>query len=186
MHTVATSVRDPLLQHAALAGGVSPEAMERTASLLAVQQRSSLTVNRLLYGLCSSLKVQFLLEGQEVAPADVLSPSALLPGVAWMVQDAGKRLLDADFGCELKVAQSGEATLLGVRCVVPPMTGHIADVIRSIFFIHYTTEFFGIREGAMVEVAPAQQMLRGVFESHLEAQASVEGIVSWPQVSRTH
>lgn len=177
---------NPRLQDAALAGGVSPEAMERAAGLLVATPRSSLSVNRLLYGLCDSLHVQFLLEGQEVSHADVLSPSAMLPGIAWMVQDAGRHLLEADFGCELKVARSGEATLLGVRCVVPPMTGHIADVIRSIFFVHYTTEFFGIREGGMVEVAPLQQLLRGIFENHLEEQPSAEGIVSWPQVSRTH
>lgn len=138
-------------------------------------------VHEMLYGLCDSMGARFLMGGAPVSHAEVLSPSALLPAVAWMSQDAGQRLLQADFGCLLRKPSAGKATLLGARCVVPPVTGHIADVTRALFFAHFAVELFGLRQGAMVEVMPLHEMLRPIFESHMGS--SNEGDVTWPQMS---
>lgn len=162
--------------------------MEAMASLEGVgvepDMASAVTpVHQMLYGLCESMGVRFLMGGNEVGHAEVLGPCALLPVIAWMSQDAGVRLLQADFGCVLRKPSPGESTLLGARCVVPPVTGHIADLTRAMFFAHYTMELLGLRPGALVEVMPLQELLRPVFTAHLGASTETEGDVSWPQMS---
>lgn len=139
-------------------------------------------VHEMLGGLCDNMGVKFLMGGVPVSSDLVLGPSALLPAVAWMSQDAGQRLLQADFGCVLRKPLDAETTALGARCVVPPITGHLADLTRALFFAHYAVELFGLRPGALVEVMPLQEMLRPVFLSHMGA-ATPEGDVSWPQMS---
>jgi len=139
-------------------------------------------VHEMLYGLCDSMEARFLVGGVPVIHSRVLSPSALLPALAWMSQDAGQRLLEADFGCLLRKPADGEVTPLGAHCVVPPVTGHIADVTRALFFAHFAVELFGLRQGALVEVLPLQEMLRPIFESHL-GSFNAQGDVTWPQMS---
>lgn len=126
-------------------------------------------IHQMLYGLCDSLGAKFLMGGEPVSSAEVLSPSALLPAIAWMAQDAGSRLLQADFGCELKKTMEFEASLLGVRCVVPPVTGHIADLTRALFFAHFTVELLGLRKDSLIEVLPLYEVLRPIFVTHSRA-----------------
>jgi hypothetical protein len=158
--------------------GMPAPVLERAVNSVRV-----MPVHEMLYGLCDAMGVQFLMAGEPVGHAGVLSPSALLPAIAWMSQDAGVRLLQADFGCLLRKPAAEEVTLLGCRCIVPPVTGHIADITRALFFAHFTFELLGLRQGAMVEVFPLHEMLQPVFLAHMGSVN--EGNVSWPQMSPT-
>lgn len=157
----------------------TPETMRAVSAAAAVV----MPMHRMLYGLCESIGVNFILGGRPVSHADVLGPAAFLPAVAWMSQDAGKRLLDADFGCLLRMPSENEPTLLGVRCVVPPVTGHIADVTRALFCAHFAVEIFGLRRGALIEVMPLQEVLKEIFTSH--SADLQKGEMAWPQMSPT-
>jgi len=128
---------------------------------------------------------RFLLQGELIEPIEVFSPSALLPVLAWTAQDAGQRLLGADFGCVLKKAGPGEIALTGARCVVPHVTGHLADITRAMFFVHSATVLFGMRPGAFLEVEPLYMSFAKLFDHHFEAQAQTgeKGVYSWPQMS---
>lgn len=143
-------------------------------------------VHKVLDGLCQSLNVTFKVSGADVAPSEIFAPNGLLPMIACISQDAGKRLLDADFGCELRRVSSNEPSLLGARCVVPPLTGHIADLTRTLFFVHYATEVLGLRENALIEVQPVLETLWPVFAAHVDSfgDQELEGGVPWPQLSQ--
>ena len=142
-------------------------------------------MHKLLDGLARSQNITFKLSGVDLTSAEVFAHNGLLPMIACIAQDAGQRLLGADFGCELRRMSASEPSMLGARCVVPPMTGHIADVVRSLFFVHYATEVLGLRENAMVEVQPVLETLWPVFSAHIESfgEQETEGGVPWPQLS---
>jgi hypothetical protein len=104
-----------------------------------------------------------------------------LPLVGWVAQSAGQRLLGADFGCDLKRDEEGA---FGVRCAVPHITGHIGDIVRSLFFAHYATEIFSLRQSALIEVHPIYEMFKGSFEAMLASpeSSSEGGKIKWPQM----
>jgi hypothetical protein len=157
------------------------------------------TMPQFMCSLTKGLDCQFLLSGEPIDPIEVFSPSGALPVLAWIVQDAGKRLLSMDFGCVLKV--SSQTTLTGTQCFVPHVTAHMTDITRALFFSHYTTELFGLRAGALIEVSPFFMSVADIFEAqiaeHEAAQQSAqpgagqsgksgEGIILWQQVYRNH
>lgn len=171
-------------------GAVSRSLLSQDAGVLAHAQSEaarigSIHVHDVLDGLCRSLNAKFMVGGVEVPNLDVLSPLGLLPAVAGLAQDAGRHLLGADFGCELRRIGADEPSMLGARCVIPPMTGHIADLTRTLFIVHYATEVFGLRKDAVIEVLPLQESLWPVFAAHVDAHAQdVKGAVPWPQITR--
>ena len=69
--------------------------------------------------------------------------------------------------------------------MIPPVTGHIVDLVRGLFFQHYATETFGIRPQARIEVGPMCDMLRFNFDALLRSErVSPQGEIVWPQPSR--
>lgn len=147
--------------------------------------RQVLTMHELLARLATSMDCRFLVAGEPVDASEVFLPSSLLPIIALGAQDAGLRLLQADFGCVLKKPMEGEITLTGARCAVPPVTGHLADITRALFFAHTATHLLGINQGAFLDVEPVYRVFSGFFESHFESQGPLPqgGSYSWPLMS---
>lgn len=152
-------------------------------NLIAIKTGSRVVpVGKLLANLCRSNECKFVLDGVPTDSSIIMSPSMFLPVVAWISQQSGDRLLGVDLGCSLR---KDEASMFGVRCIVPHLTGHIVDVIRSLFFVHYATELFGIRPNALIEVKPLYEGVKTQFDLLINSQKTSDlGDISWPQQSQ--
>lgn len=137
-----------------------------------------MAVDRLLATHCELIDCAFSFDGEKTPARSIMSPVVFLPVLALRVQEAGFRLLGADMGCVLRADKD---SMFGARAVIPPVTGHIVDVIRGLFFQHYAAETFGLRKQALIEVAPLRDMLSSVFD---EFETNSEGEFKWPQPSR--
>jgi hypothetical protein len=148
-------------------------------------RHSVIQVQHVLSSMCQNMRIQFRMGGVNVAPQEVFSPLGLLPVVACMAQESGKRLLGADFGCLLKRVPGDEPSMLSSRCVIPPMTSHLADLVRTLFVVHHATELFGLREDAIIEILPLQETLWPIFSAHVDSEVDAkEGVVPWPPISQ--
>ncbi len=141
-------------------------------------------MSELLVRLCGVMRCEFRLDGEPLDPHVVMSTNGFLPALAWLAQDLGRVLLGADFACVLKRTPPGES-LFGARCIVPPTTAHIADVIRMFFFVHCAVEVFGMRDRAVIEVQPLFESMSPIFAEQINASnVNIEGEVPWPQTYR--
>jgi hypothetical protein len=174
----------PLSECAGALGGIDPEQSNELRSLINANGAGVVHMSELLVRLCRVMRCEFRLDGQPLDPHVVMSTNGFLPALAWLAQDLGRVLLQADFGCVLKRTPAADS-LFGARCIVPPTTAHIADVIRMFFFVHCTVEVFGMREGAVIEVQPLFEAMSPIFSDQITASnAHVEGEVPWPQTYR--
>lgn len=165
-------------------GGIDLGSSNELRSLLDAKGVGVVHMSELLVRLCGVMRCEFRLDGEPLDPHVVMSTNGFLPALAWLAQDLGRVLLRADFGCVLKRTPPGNS-LFGARCIVPPTTAHIADVIRMFFFVHCALEVFGMREGAVIEVQPLFESMSPIFSEQINASnVNVEGEVPWPQTYR--
>ncbi len=135
-------------------------------------------IRRLLVNRCNLLGCTFVDDGQPIDAETVMSPEMFLPAIAWNAQEGGMALLGEDLGCVLRREPRSR---FGAVVSVPPLTGHIVDVIRYLFFQHYTERMFGLRPGLQIDVYPTFETLRRGFADMLQAQhLSPEGEIQWP------
>lgn len=186
-HQFATA-KDPALAYlgksAGALGGVDLVSSSELRSIIDAQGVGVVHMSELLVRLCGVMRCEFRLEGEPLDPHVVMSTNGFLPALAWLAQDLGRVLLGADFACVLKRTPPGES-LFGARCIVPPTTAHIADVIRMFFFVHCAVEVFGMRDRAVIEVQPLFESMSPIFaEQILASNVNIEGEVPWPQTYR--
>jgi hypothetical protein len=139
------------------------------------------SMHQLLANVCELQGCTFTQHGVPCDPLTVMSPSMLLPILAWDVQDRGQDLLGEDLGCALKLDNH---SIFGARAIVPHMTGHIVDLFRALFFMHSATTIFGLRPNASIEIGPLIESLRDQFQVFIQALSSKEGEIPWPLQSR--
>ncbi|MEJ8837570.1 hypothetical protein [Ramlibacter sp. AN1133] len=134
-----------------------------------------------LAGLCMVHDCSFTLRGAELAAEHVMAPEMFLPMVAGTAMDDGRYLAGIDLGCGLRV---DDGSLFGVRSVVPHLTGHIADVMRALFFMHAARKVFGLRERACIDLTASYEVMNGQFQSLRQALGSQQGEIPWPLPQR--
>jgi len=170
------------LQGAGQAPLAAPAVEHARASL---RGKPSIPAEMLLAGLCTQMRCSFTFRGDAMSPAEVMRHDMFLPAVAWVVQDAGHRLLGGSLGCALRVDDRG---LFGVVASVPTLTDRLGDFMRGLFLTHYTTHLFGMEEDLMIEVEPMYIAMQPAFERLMKtAQVSAEGEIQWqpiPPVAR--
>lgn len=169
---------DPVLQQVRQA--LSAQQVGTGGELLSrIGGQRNLSASDLLTRMCEQMHCVFTLREEPLAAADLMRSDMFLPAVAWTVQNAGYRLLGGSLGCGLRVDQTG---LFGVVASVPAVTDHIGDFMRGLFLTHYTTEMFGLRENAQIEVEPMFNALRPAFERLVStSEVSAEGEIRWQQ-----
>lgn len=139
-------------------------------------------VSALLTNIYTLYNNRFTFNGDVVPVSYVMGTTGMLPCVAWGAQDAGHRLLGADLACSLR---RDERALFGLRAVVPPVTGNLADIIRGLFFMHAARMLFGLRRDAEIEVSQVYEMFEHEFKDILaQAVFGDSGEIAWPQPSR--
>lgn len=183
----ASLLEQPFVPGALSITGLDPQGksalMDRVADLLRSEGAATVPVEavpvaKVLLSRVRLLGCTFVDDGGPIEAERVLSPEMFLPAIAWSVQEAGMALLGADLGCVLR---RDPRALFGAVVSVPPVTGHIVDVIRYLFFQRYADLMFGLQPGAQVDVYPSYLTLRRGFADMLQArEASFEGEIPWP------
>ena len=137
----------------------------------------------LLSNMCTLSRYRFTFNSDPVPASYVMGPTGMLSCIAWSAQETGLRLLDADLACTLR---RDERALFGLRAVVPPVTGNLADIVRGLVFMHSARTLFPLRGQEPVEIAQVFEAYEHAFRDVLAQPVVESGEIAWPQPFRQH
>lgn len=154
---------------------------EQLEEAIQLARGRAIPMHQMLTGVCTLQACTFSFRGRDLPAHQVMAPEMFLPMVTGTAQDDGRYLLDVDFGCGLRL---DEESLFGVRSVVPHITGHIADVVRALFFLNAAHKTFGLRPNACIDLTATYEIMNEQFQGLRKALGSPEGEIPWPHPPR--
>lgn len=160
--------------------GAQAEALLAEAQIV-LPRGQAVTMPRLLAAICRQYECSFSFRGLDVPPERVMAPEMFLPLVTGTAQEDGHYLLGVDLGCGIR---TDDESLFGVRSVVPPVTGHLADLMRALFFRHAAQKVFGLRQQACIDLTATYEVVAEQFLNLRKALEPAGGEVPWPQPPR--
>lgn len=166
---------------------ISPDLAQKIAHL-DIPRTQVVPMYEFLTGMCNKLNCRFTFDDETHAPAYIMSEFFFLPALAWSAQQCGQRVFGTDLGCRLvRHADS----LFGVRAEVPPVTGHVADILRALVFMQAARDVFSVRQNSVIEMAGIYEGFSAAFTELIGSAAPEQtedkgGEIPWPPVQRHH